>query len=321
MTLNLHFERLVSRFRAPLFGAILLATASCDSADLTEPIEASDPAAVPEATVEPAGDVEPSFATAYQGGIPFGFFRQPNTAFGSIYSGAKQTIAPSALVSTLRDIKARGGKVVLSLADHEMYYKDARGHFSFTKWKARIDRFKNINFSSFISDGTITAHFLIDEPQDTKNWNGQAVSGATLEAMAKYSKQLWPGMATVVRAPPAKIRWSGTYRSLDAAWAQVENPRGTLDVTAFVNSNVSAAKSQGLALIVGLNVAKGGTGFRRMTASQIKSWGSKVLASTYPCAFLSWTYDGAYLSTGSVRDALRHLRTQAQSRGNKSCRS
>jgi hypothetical protein len=58
-----------------------------------------------------------------------------------------------------------------------------------------------------------------------------------------------------------------------------------------------------------------------MTASQIKSWGSKVLASTYPCAFLSWTYDGAYLSTSTVRDALRYLRTKAQNRSNKTCRS
>jgi hypothetical protein len=321
MTLNLEFERLLSRLRAPLLGAILIATASCDRPDLTEPIEASEPAAVPEATVEPAGDLEPAFATAYQGGIPIGFFRQPNTAFGSIYSGAKQTIAPSALVSTLRQIKARGGKVVLSLADHEKYFKDSRGHFSFTKWKARIDRYRNINFSSFIKDGTITGHFMIDEPQDVKNWNGVAVSGATLEAMAKYSKQLWPGMATIVRAPPAKIRWRGTYRYLDAAWAQVENPRGTLDVTAFINSNVSAAKSQGLALVIGLNVSKGGTGFRRMTASQIRSWGSKALANSYPCAFLSWTYEGSYLATAPVRDAMRYLRSRAQSRGSKSCRS
>jgi hypothetical protein len=138
--------------------------------------------------------------------------------------------------------------------------------------------------------------------------------------MAKYSKSIWPGLTTIVRAPPGKIRWSGTYNYLDAAWAQVANPWGTLNVDAFVSQNISDAKSEGLQLVVGLNISKGGYNRSRMTPTQIKSWGSKLLSSSYPCAFISWTYESTYLSRSTVLDALRYLRSKAQNRTSKSCR-
>ena len=80
-----------------------------------------------------------------------------------------------------------------------------------------------------MNDGTVIAHYLIDEPYDPRNWAGQPIPGSTLEEMAQYSKQIWPNLTTIVRAEPYRIKWSGTYRYLDAAWAQFYNPRGNLD--------------------------------------------------------------------------------------------
>ena len=93
-------------------------------------------------------------------------------------------------------------RVVVNLAGGQRTFRDADGHFSFALWKQRVDRFRGIDFSSYVDDGTVIAHYLVDEPNDPANWSGVPISGATLDQMAQYSKQLWPKMATVVRAYP-----------------------------------------------------------------------------------------------------------------------
>jgi hypothetical protein len=206
------------------------------------------------------------------------------------------------------------------LAGNERYYKDSDGHFSLTKWKARVDRFRRVNFSSYINDGTIIGHYLIDEPHDAANWNGRTIPGATLEEMAKYSKGIWPGMVTVVRSWPDYLdNFSVSYHYLDAAWAQYSYRFG--DPSSFISSNVSKARGKGLALIVGLNVIKGGNPKgTNMTATEVKSWGSTLLSSSYPCAFISWQYNTTYLSSSSIKDAMMTLRNKAENRSFKTCR-
>ncbi|HEX6432979.1 MAG TPA: hypothetical protein VFZ87_01995, partial [Gemmatimonadales bacterium] len=218
----------------------------------------------------------------------------------------------------LSAIRARGGKVVLMLAGNERWYKSG-GKFDMNKWKQRVSRYRGTNFSSFINDGTVIAHYLIDEPNDPVNW-GHPLSGATLEEMARYSKSIWPNLATVTRAEASYLaKFSTQYRYLDAAWAQYVTRKGPPGD--FIRRNVADAQKKGLALITGLNITKGGHNNSRMSASTIKSAGSTLLDSSYPCAFISWTYEASYLSNGSVRDAMRTLRNMAQNRGTKSCRS
>ena len=141
-------------------------------------------------------------------------------------------------MDNLATIKARGGKVMLMMAGSQKYYKNADGTFSLSKWKARVDRYRKVNFSQYINDGTIIGHYLIDEPYDPANWAGRPISGATLEEMAKYSKAIWPSLKTIVRAEPYLIKWSGTYRALDAAWAQYLWRKG--DVKTYLNRNLDA---------------------------------------------------------------------------------
>ena len=140
---------------------------------------------------------------SYAGGIPMGLFHLPDGDFAepANHRGDGGIVSPSYLMGDLSAIKSRGGKVVLNLAGSQKYYKDSYGHLSFTKWKARVDRFRNLNISPYISDGTIVGHYLIDEPYYKANFAGQAVPGSTLEAMAKYSKQIWPNMDHVSSGP------------------------------------------------------------------------------------------------------------------------
>jgi hypothetical protein len=205
------------------------------------------------------------------------------------------------------------------MAGPEWLYKDADGHFSFTKWKARIDRYNNTEFDDYIRDGTLIGHYLIDEPNDPTNWNGRPISGEVLDEMARYSKAKWPNLPTIVRTYPDYLERWAPYRYLDAAWAQYVYRKG--DVDDFIASNVASAKRQGLGLVVGLNLLKGSATKGKLSASQIKSWGGTLLSSSYPCAFISWQYNDDYLSSSSIRDAMNYLRNKAEARSTRTCRA
>jgi len=332
-------SRRIARLRAPIVAALVLALLGCDNTNSFTPDAsaspetldlgtATDPLSVIEEDTpvpEDAAGIQLASAAAsgvasdgFSGGIPIGIAAQPTSAFGSRYNGALRNIWPQALVSELRAIKGRGGRIVLMMAGHPRYYTDGAGHFSLEKWKARVGRFKGVNFGSYVSDGTLIAHYLIDEPQDPVNWSGRPISGATVEEMARYSKQLWPGLATVVRAEPRQLSGGGNFRYLDAAWAQYVTRKGS--ATEYIRRNVADAQDRGLGLVVGLNILKGGNNGSRMSASQVESFGSALLSSTYPCAFISWKYSASYLESGSMKSAMDALRRKAQSRGQRSCR-
>jgi hypothetical protein len=291
-----------------IFGA-------CNATDnLTSPTDQ------PVASPDPVGTADaPSLSTSFRGGIPMGAFALPTTLFGAPFNGGFRNIWPGELVKELSAIRARGGKVVLMFAGNERYYKDGAHHFSLDRWKSRVSRFKGVNFSQFVTDGTIIGHYLIDEPNDPHNWGGRPVPGSTVEQMAQFSKQLWPNMSTVVRAEPGYLLKTGHgYRYLDAAWAQYVTRKGTPGD--YIKRNVADAQRAGLSLVTGLNISKGGPGGGRMSSSLIRSAGLTLLSSSYPCAFISWQYS-SYFVSGSVLTAMKDLRAKAQSRSTKSCRS
>ena len=307
-----------ARLGASALSACLLTLAACDASEVFEPqtdapLEAADAA-------DPGDELvafdDTLLAAASRRGIPIGTFAQPMSAFGRTYNGGHQNFSPGSIVRELKAIRARGGRVVVAFSGSPKYYRE-NGHFSFEKWKSRVKRFKGINLSPFIQDGTIIGHYLIDEPNDPANWRGRPVSPATLEQMAKYSKQLWPRMPTIVRVEPGYLGRNHHY--LDAAWAQYLHRKGPVE--SFLRRNVSAAQDRRLGLVVGLNVLKGGSpNGTRMTASEVKKWGGALLNSSYPCAFISWTYNRSYLSSRGVGDAMRALRHKAESRSARSCR-
>ena len=314
MACTSEFVRRTGRFRAPLFAVLILVLASCNSTDAFNPEGTVDPATVDDLGGAGAVPVEePSFATSYAGGIPMGLFQTPYGSIGSTYNGTLRNIYPNNLVDELRAIKSRGGKVVLNLAGAPSRYK-VNGYFSLSKWKASVDRFKNTNFSAFITDGTIIGNFLIDEPNSKKRW-GKPISASTIEEMARYSKMRWSGMATLARVRPDYL--NNSHRYLDGAWSQYHSRFG--DPGKYIAHDIAVAKNKGLALVTGMNVLKGNGG-SKMSASQVKSWGGALLNNSYVCAFVSWTYNSNYLSTRAMKDAMKSLRNKAQNRSFKKCR-
>jgi hypothetical protein len=325
MPQNFEFCRRIARLRAFVPAALLVALVACDRGGAFTPDNSmtpqdadQGPLLADEANATEVIEVsEAATANAsFSGGIPIGIAQQPLTYFGSRYNGSKLTLSPTQLRSALATVKSRGGKVVLMLVGPEQNFKNAAGNFDLAKWKARVDRFKNVDFDSYVNDGTVIGHFLIDEPNDPYNWNGKPVTPSTLEEMGRYSKQYWPNMATIVRVDPSYL--SSNHRYIDAAWAQYLSRRG--NVNDYIRRVVNDAQNRGLGLVVGLNLLKGGTpNGTKMTSSEVVTWGSALLSSSYPCAFISYTY-GTYVSSGTLNSAMDQLRRKAESRSARSCR-
>jgi len=261
----------------------------------------------------------------YRGGIPMGVTQMPKALYGR-YTGALSNPGPDALLNYLEAARRSGTRVMLVFAGNERYFKDRAGHFSFELWKGRISRYKRLNLTPYITDGTIIGHRMIDEAHDPHNWNGTTVSRQTLDAMAKYSKSIWPGMATIVRSYPAYLK-GYRYGYLDGAWAQYAARFGS--ISNFLNTNVNNAKSAGLSLTVGLNQIAGNktgglrgyySGFGALTATQLKTLGGTLLNSTYPCAFLNWKYNDRYMARSDIKAALGYLASKARSKPFKSCK-
>jgi hypothetical protein len=262
-------------------------------------------------------------------GIVFGSFNMQSQYLNSVYTGTLRNLDPRYLVSTLADIRLKGGRAVIKLVGGpDSDIQNADRTFSFTKWKALVDRFKTVNFSSYVTDGTVLGNYLIDEPYNASKWGGKIIPQATVEAMAKYSKQLWPGMTTIVRAHPSWLAQSTiTYTYLDAAWAQYE---GRPTVTTWIAGEVAAAQRKGLGLVVGLNVLDGGngtsgipgwkTGRWAMSATELRTYGTALLNQTYACGFYMWMHNTTYYGRADIKSAMTELSTKAKAHVKTSCR-
>jgi hypothetical protein len=294
-----------SGLRAALLPLLLLTFAGCDRAEhLTSNTSTSGDA--PDATGSPTG-------------IPFGTFALPLSMYGSIYTGGHlNPERPESLLSRLAVIRGAGARVVIPLAGGPNNFINADGTFNFDQWKSRVDRFRGIELTPYISDSTVLGHYLIDQPNCSACWGGQAIPPAMVEAMAQYSKSIWPTMTTVARVDPTWLQgYSGEYVYLDAGWAQYVARKGTVE--SYLAANLAAAQSEGLGLIVGLNLLHGGPGDSQMSAKQVKAWGATLLGSPYACAFISWKYDGAYFSRSDIRSALEFLSSRAKRHASSSC--
>jgi hypothetical protein len=262
-------------------------------------------------------------------GIAFGAYNLPSSAYSSTYTGSVIAVGPGDIISRLQAARRSGARVLVRLSAGDRYWLNKNHTVNLNKWKAQIARFKRANLQPFIKDGTLLGHVLIDEPHDKSNWGGRPVPFATLEAMAKYSKQVLPGLTTVVRSyadwlAQAKFRW----KYLDATMAQYSARKG--EVKRWMRGQATAARKEGLGLIVSLNVLNGGNKASRlrglyrgnyaMSASQLRQWGSVLASNSSSCGLFFWNYNRSYISRSDIRSALGYLSSRAKSRSRQSCR-
>jgi hypothetical protein len=275
------------------------------------------------------------FAAGTQPGIVFGSYGMDPANLNSVHTGTLRGggITETNVLQFLAAIKAKGGRLVLKMCNgQDSYVKNADGTFSFTKWKALVDRFRKVNLGPYISDGTLLGHFLIDEPQRAAKWGGKVIPQATVEAMAAYSKQIWPTLPTLARVVPSWLASAPVrYNALDAGWLQYGSGKG--DPAKMVASETAVAKQKGLGLLIGLNILDGGNGSSgvrgwsrgkwAMTASEIRNYGSALLSQSYACGFFNWTYQyfgPTYYSRSDIKSAMADLSSKARAHARTSCR-
>jgi hypothetical protein len=244
--------------------------------------------------------------------------------YPSLFTGAHLNGQPDSLLADLEAARRASARVLVSFTGNEQWNRDENG-FSFTKWKQRVDRFRGLDISSYIADGTIIGHLLLDEPSDPHNWNGHVVPQAQVEAMASYSKEIWPTLTTIIRAWPAYLK-GYSYPNLDATWIQYHSRLG--DIEGFIDTRVHEAQALGLAVVAGMNVVNGGgpnsgmpsygEGKNAMNPSQLRLWGERLLAEDI-CFFLLWEFRQDYFSRPDVQAAAEDLVDSARHRPKKDC--
>ena len=266
-------------------------------------------------------------------GIPFGPFHLPEDQFRAPFSGVlRNGSRPDSVVPVLEAARKAGFKVVLNMFVSRGHVQNPDGSFSLERWKQRIDRFRTLNLEPYIADGTLVGNYLLDEPDSRGKWNGKPVPFEDIEAAAQYSKSIWPGLATFVRAQPgflkqAPFRW--TY--LDAAWAQYSANKG--DVARYARTNADQARALGLGLVVGLNVLDGGDGSSGepgtkhgrwvMSADEVRRYGYVLASEPYACGFFMWKYDRRglpYFEQTPIKAAMAYLSLVAARRSAAPCR-
>jgi hypothetical protein len=277
-------------------------------------------------SLPPPPDSTAPVITPVHVGIPFGPYALPPALYGQEFNGAyRPRWRHAPLLADLEAARRANTRVVLNFTGSERYLSDEHG-FSFAKWKQRVDLHRGIDFTSYIADGTIIGHFIMDEPDDPSNWHGKQVSVSDIEEMAKYSKEIWPSMPTIIRVTPDYFK-GHRFQYLDAAWAQYLDRFGPLD--AFITNHIREAQESGLALVGGLNVLNGGSksssipgrkvGKNAMSASEIRTWGGAILDQPHFCAFIMWEYDQSYFSRPDIKAALADLKKKAESHPKKAC--
>jgi hypothetical protein len=261
-------------------------------------------------------------------GIPFGFFRMDFSQLSSDWTSLKRVAIPETILHNLEIARNQGGRVFLQLARGHRHYQDRDHSFNLEKFKQMLDQLKGLDLDSYIADGTIAGHLMIDEPSDRSNWGGSPIPYQAIEEAARYSKSLWPNLPTLVRSTPswlakAPFRW--TY--LDGGWAQYAARFG--DVNRYRDSELRAASDAGLRVVWGLNVTDGGDGRSKrpgrkrgkysMSAEELLRYGKPLIEASSTCGFLAWMYEKDYLEDNDVLTALKTLSQAAKNQPSRSC--
>jgi hypothetical protein len=290
--------------------------AACDGSDSTGPSPLTSDAPSPTLGAPATGEL-----TALRQYTAFGAFGIHAEDLNENFTSTIVMPSPKSIRRHLDNARARRAQVFIRLTGGPSKFTEDNGEFNLGQWKARIARFKGIDLSSYVADGTLLGHYMIDEPHDRSNWNGKAIPYSTLEEMGRYSKQLFPTVPTVVRSTPSWLaKASFGWKYVDAGWAQYSARKG--EVKAYAAGEVAAAKRAGLGLVVGLNVLHGGnpSGSRRvMSASQVSTFGKALLANDYVCAFVAWKKEDAYYSRSDIRAAMGAVRQVAKARPASGC--
>jgi hypothetical protein len=230
-----------------------------------------------------------------------------------------------AVTDLLPLVRESGLQVNLRLVGDHEFYTDAAGNFDLDAWKDMLKEWRNSGVQEFIDDGTLSGHMLLD---DIDTFAGRNPTGDELEEMARYSKEILPGLWTFIReeASDMPLPTGGKYQQVDASVNQYRTEDGDIDAYALLQAETAEALD--LEIVNGLNIANGGDGSSgqegweagkyAMSADEVREYGSVLTAMPGCVMFLNWEYDGEeewadgsvgsdYFNRYELQDALSYL--------------
>ena len=264
-----------------------------------------------------SSELETKTVTDYVVGLPFGPFHLPDSLIAKPYTGVLRASTPATLLATLKTARKNHASVVLKLGYDSKDYSNPDSTFSLDLWKQNIDAYRGIDFSSYIADGTIIGHFLIDEPRDPANWGGVPVSYADIEAAAAYSKSIWPTMRTGAGSSAGEMEAGAPFASLDFAFSQYREKKG--DLPTWLAGQTSSARRAGLGILLSINLLDGNIDNSSYLPSQLVAVGTVLAAEPYACGLTMWKYDSLYFADSAAKLAMASIAKVANGRRRHRC--
>jgi len=262
-------------------------------------------------------ELETKSVTVNVYGLAFGPFHLPDTLFAKPFTGVLRASTPANLLATLKAARKKHLRVILKLANDSKDYSNPDSTFSLDLWKQIIDGYRGIDIRSYIADGTIIGHFLIDEPRDATNWGGSPVSYADVDAAAAYSKSIWPTVPTGAGSPADDMEAGAPYTSLDFAFSQYRDKKG--DIVAWLTEQTASARRAGLGILLSINILDGNIDNSSYSAAQLSAVGATLAAEPYACGLTMWKYDSAYFADATIKSAMASIAKVANARPRHRC--
>jgi hypothetical protein len=226
-------------------------------------------------------------------------------------------------------LQATGSKLMLNQGGYGKF-QTAAGTYDPVKYYNWVQTLKPYvaSWQPYLADGTLVGVQVIDDI-GTMNWGGVAITKAQIEEMAKWWKQLAPGITTFVREKATGLT-GFTWVYLDASITQY-NARYMGDVTKWRDSNVVAARNARVGLMLSMNTLNGGKvvagcyhggspTYCSMSPTELRTYGAVQAAAPEGCGLMSWKSDPEYHLQPGVAEALTYLAGLAKTRPAVSCK-
>jgi hypothetical protein len=221
----------------------------------------------------------------------------------------------------LEPLRTHGRVAVMNLAGGRAKYMNPDKTFNVDMWKAIIDEFDVSIIQEYVDDGTVVAHYVLDEPHAGSQWSGEDVDPALVDEAACYSKSKWPNLPVLIRTHPGwVIREEGAthdFQCVDVWVAQYSARKGPIED--YVAQNVADAQQLGAKLSAGLNPISGGDGSSgvvspwdsdkwMMSGEEIRTYGAAWLAAPVEnLGFWKWNDMEWYWEQPEIRTAVEYL--------------
>ena len=259
-------------------------------------------------------------AVAPHAALPFGPWRLPDSLFREPFTATVLALRQSDAVARLDAARRAHMHVFIVLERSRRNHQNADKSFDLGEWKREIGSFRGIDFESYVADGTVLGHILIDEPHDPTNWNNAPVPYAIIDSAGAFSKSLWPALPVGVTSPPTFLA-GAALPSLDWSFAQYRPNKG--DLAAWLAAQRAAARQGRLGLVLSINVLDAYGRDAPLAASELQQIGLAMAAEPQLCALTMWKYDArdpAYFARPDIRRAVSTIAAAAAAGTAGSCR-